>query len=158
MSPFLKPSPTVNGKVPVNGDESWKDVTVPVGGGVTTFDTVTLTAALVAALPAASLAIARNVCDPLLAAVVSQEAAYGEAVSKLPRLAPSTWNCTLATPTLSLAFAVTETVPFTVAPFAGAVIDTAGGVVSGLLLLTVTVTVALVVLLPAASFAIALTV
>jgi hypothetical protein len=58
---------------------------------------------------------------------------------------------------LSLAFAVTETVPFTVAPFAGAVIETVGGVVS-VVLLTVTVTLALVVLFPAASLATALSV
>ena len=84
-----------------------------------------------------------------------QETEYGDVVSSAPKLAPSTWNCTLATATLSLAFAVIEMVELTVAPFAGAVIETVGGVVSGLLLLTVTVTVALVVLLPAASFAIA---
>ena len=40
-------------------------------------------------------------------------------------------NCTPATPTLSDAEAVTEIVPDTVAPFAGEVMPTAGGVVSG---------------------------
>jgi hypothetical protein len=156
-SPFLNPTPTVNGNVPVSGDVSWKEVMVLPGGGGggATFDTVTVTVTLVVELPAASFAIARNVCDPLLAVVVSQEVVYGEAVSKVPRLPASSWNCTLATPTLSLALAVTETVPLIVAPFAGALIDTVGGVVSGVPLLTVTVTVALVVLLPAASLAIA---
>ena len=43
---------------------------------------------------------------------------------------PSTENSTLATPTLSLALAVTETLPDTVAPAVGAVTDTVGGVVS----------------------------
>ena len=52
-------------------------------------------------------------------------------VSKLPRFAPSNRNCTLATPTLSEAFAVTVIVPLTVTPFAGEEIDTVGGVVSG---------------------------
>ena len=74
-SPFLNPSPTVNGNVPASGDVSWKEVMVLPGGGGggATFDTVTVTVALVVELPAASFAIARNVCDPLLAVVVSQE-------------------------------------------------------------------------------------
>ena len=44
---------------------------------------------------------------------------------------PSTEIVTAVTPTLSLAEAVTVTVPDTVAPLAGAVMPTAGGVVSG---------------------------
>ncbi|OLE86547.1 MAG: hypothetical protein AUG08_14440 [Acidobacteria bacterium 13_1_20CM_2_55_15] len=44
---------------------------------------------------------------------------------------PSTEIVTAVTPTLSLAEAVTVTLPDTVAPFAGAVMLTAGGVVSG---------------------------
>jgi hypothetical protein len=79
-------------------------------------------------------------------------------VSALPTFAPSSWNCTLATPMLSEAFAVTLTVPETVAPAAGALIETVGAVVSGVVLLTVTVTAALVVELPAPSFAITLSV
>jgi len=39
-------------------------------------------------------------------------------------------NCTPTTPTLSVALAETVTVPATEAPAAGAVIETAGGVVS----------------------------
>ena len=101
--------------------------------------TVTVTLALVVLFPAASFAIARKVCGPLLDVVVFHETEYGAAVSRAPKLAPSSWNCTLATPTLSLAFAVTETVPLTVAPFAGAVIETVGGVVS-VVLLTLTAT------------------
>ena len=60
-------------------------------------------------------------------------------------------NCTPTTPTLSEALAVNWTVPDTVAPPAGAVRDTLGGVVSGLL--TVTDTVVDVCVLPAASLA-----
>ena len=56
---------------------------------------------------------------------------YGDAVSSAPRAAPSSRNCTPATPTLSLAVAETVTAePETVAPLAGAVIETVGGVVS----------------------------
>ena len=39
--------------------------------------------------------------------VVSQVSAYGAVVSSEPRLAPSSWNCTPATPTLSEALAET---------------------------------------------------
>ena len=55
-------------------------------------------------------------------------------------------NCTPATPTLSVAFAVTETVPDTMPPAAGAVIDTVGAVLS---LETVTPTADDVVRVPA---------
>src|SRR2546425_8039902 len=55
---------------------------------------------------------------------------YRDAVSSGPRLAPSSLNCTPATPTLSLAVADTVTVPDTVAPAAGAVTATVGGVPS----------------------------
>src|SRR5438445_13893084 len=56
--------------------------------------------------------------------------AYGAAVTSAPRFAPSSLNCTPTTPTLSVALAETVTVPATVAPSAGAVIETVGGVVS----------------------------
>src|SRR5207248_4390956 len=82
----------------------------------------------------------------------SQDTTYGAAVTSAPRLAPSSLNCTPTTPTLSAAFALTLTLPDTVAPFAGDVIETDGAVVS---LKTVTVTAAEVVRLPAASRAIA---
>ena len=48
----------------------------------------------------------------------------------MPVSAPSTKSSTRVTPTLSLAFAATVTVPLTVAPLAGEVIDVVGGVVS----------------------------
>jgi hypothetical protein len=54
---------------------------------------------------------------------------------------------------LSVAFAVTFTVPETVAPFAGDVIATVGGVVSGVELFTCTVIAALVVEFPEVSVA-----
>ena len=44
----------------------------------------------------------------------------------------------MVTPTLSDALAFTLTVPLTVAPFAGAVIDVVGAVVSGVVVATVT--------------------
>ena len=52
-------------------------------------------------------------------------------MTSAPSVAPSTLNCTPDTPTLSLALAVTYVVPDTVAPEAGDVIETVGGVVSG---------------------------
>jgi len=76
---------------------------------------------------------------------VFQDTIYGEDASSLPRLAPSSLNCTPTTPTLSEAVAVTLTVPEIVAPPAGAVIDTVGAVVSAATLLTVTITAADVV-------------
>src|SRR6266571_327993 len=103
----------------------------------TALDTVTVTAKEVAWLPAASRAVAASVCEPFAILVVSRATEYGAAVSSAPSTAPSNRNCTPATPTLSEASALTLIVPDTVAPFAGAVIDTVGGVVS---LNTVTVT------------------
>src|SRR5262252_901948 len=125
-----------------------------VSGGV--LFTVTVTAADVVRLPAASRATAVRVCGPLLEAVVSTATENGALVSSAPSAIPSPKNCTPTTPTLSEAFADTVTVPETVAPFAGAVMFTAGGVVSGGgPLLTVTVTAAEVFWLPAASRAVA---
>src|SRR4029077_18518910 len=94
------------------------------------FCTVTPTGADVVVLPAASLATAVSGCEPFVAVVVSHEIAYGAVVTALPRFAPSSLNCTEATPTLSDAFAVTDAVPERVAPAVGAVIETCGGVVS----------------------------
>ena len=48
-----------------------------------------------------------------------------------PRSAPSIWNVTPSTPTLSAAVAVSVTTPVTLAPWAGAVSVTVGGVRSG---------------------------
>src|SRR5205807_5439648 len=92
--------------------------------------TVTETAVALPRFPAASRATAVSVCEPLPAVVVSQVVVYGAAVTSPPRLAPSNWNCTPATPTLSLADAVTLVEPVTVWPAAGAVIETVGAVLS----------------------------
>src|SRR5437773_9163624 len=98
------------------------------GGVVSAFDTVTVTGDEVVRLPAASRAVAVRVCEPLPTVVVFQEIEYGDDVSSEPILAPSTRNCTPATPTLSEAEALTVTDPDTVAPDAGALMLTAGGV------------------------------
>ncbi len=94
------------------------------------FETVTGTPALVVTLVLKSLATAYRVCDPTLADVVSHWRVKGGESFSLPRFVLSSRYCTPATPTLSAAFTVTLTVPVTVAPLAGAVIDTVGGVVS----------------------------
>jgi hypothetical protein len=87
-------------------------------------------------LPAASRATALNVCVPFAIVVVFQVTPYGALVSSAPRFAPSTLNCTPTTPRLSDALADTVTVvPLIVAPIAGALTETEGGVVSLLLLL-----------------------
>jgi hypothetical protein len=117
--------------------------------------TVTVTAALVALFPAPSFAMARHTCGPLFVFVVSHEYVKGDAKSAAPTFAPSIWNCTLATLTLSVALADTTTVPETLAPFVGAVTVTAGGVVSLVVLSTLTVMLVLVMLFPALSVAIA---
>ena len=70
-------------------------------------------------------------------------------MTSVPSLMPSSVNCTPATPMLSVAVAVTVTVPVTIVPAVGAVRATVGGVES----LKVTVTVA-VPMLPAASRAV----
>src|SRR5436309_7315434 len=93
--------------------------------------TVTLTALAGAVLPAASRATAVTECFPWAAVEVIQARVYGAAVTSAPRFAPSSLNCTPTTATLSVALAETVIVPATVAPAAGAVIATVGGVVSG---------------------------
>ena len=106
-------------------------VMATVGGVMSGLLTVTVTVVAVAVLPAASLATALSVWTPLSTAVVSQVTAYGLVVSAAPKLAPSSLNCTLVTPTLSDAFADTvSAAPSTVAPLAGAEIATVGGVES----------------------------
>ena len=102
--------------------------TLPV---VAWLSTLTVTGAEVCVFPEVSRARAVSTCVPDVAVVVSQVTAYGAAVSSAPRFAPSSRNCTPATARLSVAVAVTLTaVPSTVAPFAGAVTATVGGVVS----------------------------
>src|SRR5947208_1016940 len=83
---------------------------------------------MVAALAPAGIG---NVCVPFAIVVVFHITLYGTPVSSAPRLAPSSLNCTPATPTLSVALAETVTdEPDTVALFAGALKETAGGVES----------------------------
>ena len=89
-----------------------------------------VTAAEVAVLPLASRATAVNVCGPGVAVVESHGTWYGLLVSSAPRFAPSSLNCTPATPPASEAVACRVTAPETVEPFAGAVTETVGGVVS----------------------------
>src|SRR5207249_1444311 len=147
ITPTLSLALAVTGTLPETVAPAAGEV-IDTDGGVVSFDTVTVTPADVVWFPAASRATALRVWLPLAALVVFHDTEYGAAVTSAPRLAPSSLNCTPATPTLSLALAVTGTVPETVAPAAGEVIDTEGGVVS---FDTVTVTPAEVVTLPAAS-------
>src|SRR5688572_11478854 len=91
--------------------------------------TVTLTAVDVPMFNAASYAFDTSECAPFVAVVVLQLHAYGDVVS-VDFSTPSSQNSTLVTPTMSEALAVTLTVPDTVAPFAGAVIDVDGACVS----------------------------
>src|SRR5687767_12038162 len=112
------------------------------------FETVTVIAADVEVLPAPSRAVAVSVCDPSLAAAVFQVAEYGAVVLSAPSATPSRKNCTPVTATLSEALAVTVIAALTVAPLAGEVIATVGATES---LTTVTVTLAEVAVLPAAS-------
>ena len=67
----------------------------------------------------------------MLAWVVSQESWYGAVVSSLPRLGPSSLNWTPGDTDVVGRVAATVTVPDTVAPSAGCVTETDGGVVSG---------------------------
>src|SRR5437867_2894570 len=101
------------------------DVMLTVGG-VVSLDTVTVTAADVAVLPAASRATALSVCEPLVAVVVFHETEYGSVVSSPPRLAPSSLNCTPATvrAPIILTFALTVVVRLTVDPDDGDVMVT----------------------------------
>jgi len=62
--------------------------------------------------------------------VVFTEMTKGAAVTAAPEFALSIFNCTLATPTLSLAVTATFTVPERVAFAAGEVIETVGATVS----------------------------
>src|SRR3954462_10750197 len=106
-------------------------IVVSCGESVTwkaAFVTVTVTGADAAVLPAVSRATAVSVCTPLTTASVFQDIVYGEAVTSEPRLAPSSLNCTPATPTSSDADAETATAPLTAAPSTGAVSVTLGAV------------------------------
>src|SRR5882672_8530889 len=67
---------------------------------------------------------------PSAAAALFHDIEQGAVRSSLPAFAPSTRNCTPATPVSSAAVAVRLTAPMTVAPPAGAVNETVGGVTS----------------------------
>src|SRR5438094_1594655 len=95
-------------------------------GGVTSFNTVTMTGAAVAVLPAASRVRAPRVWLPLATPMVFQGIVYGPTVSSAPSVAPSSRSCTPTTPTLSDALAETTADPETVAPVSGAVSETVG--------------------------------
>jgi hypothetical protein len=94
------------------------------------FATVTVTPADVLTFPAASRATAVRTCEPSAIVAELQVVAYGGVVISTPRFAPSILSWTPATPMLSLALADRVTVPVTVAPAAGAVTATVGGVES----------------------------
>src|SRR5881392_1648437 len=108
------------------------------------FATVTTTSADTAVLPAASHARADSVWPPFATPAVAHATEYGAVVFIAPSGAPSIRNCTPTTPMLSVAVAVTVTVPDTVSPAAGAVIATVAALVS-----YVTVSAAVAVLLAA---------
>src|SRR5256712_12585860 len=108
--------------------------TKEITGGV--LSTVTLTAAEAAVLPAASRATAVRPWAAFVAVGVGQEIVYGAAGTSAPRLTLSSLNCTPTMPTLSVALAEAVILPKTVAPAAGAVIETVGGVTSAMALLT----------------------
>src|SRR5688572_8613243 len=97
------------------------------GGGLLTW---TETGADTVELPAPSRAVAVTVCVPDATPRVLQETVYGERVASVPTAAPSTRNCTPATPTSSLAVAASVTVPLRDAPDAGDVTATVGAVLS----------------------------
>src|SRR5438874_441095 len=100
------------------------------GGGGAALLTVTATAAEVAALPAASRAVAERLCvEPFAYSRESHVAWYGDAVSSTPIAVVPSKNDTPATPTLSDADAVIVTTPDTV-PAAGAVMLTVGAMAS----------------------------
>jgi hypothetical protein len=102
----------------------------PVGAVIATvggwLSTVTETEAA-AVFPAVSRATAVTVWFAEETEVVFHEIEYGGEVTGKPMFTPSTWNCTLATATLSAALAVTPTVPANNAAVAGAVNETVGG-------------------------------
>src|SRR2546427_10031143 len=100
---------------------------VTAGGVRSGLLTATAIGAATPVLPDASRAIAMRVWAPFSTVVVSHEIENGGLLRSAPRVWPSTLNCTPTTPTLSAALADTVTVPMTVDPELGAMIDTVGG-------------------------------
>ena len=105
-------------------------VGVGVGAGPATLSTVAVTEPDVVLFPAASLATAVRTRRPSSTVAVFHEMEYGEEVSSDPTSTPSTLNCTPLTPISSDAVADIFTIPETVAPFDGSVIETVGAMVS----------------------------
>src|SRR5437660_93837 len=81
-------------------------------------------------LPAASKALATRVCDPLATVAVDQLKESEVELVLEATCVPSMNSCIWVTPTLSEAEAFTTTVPETVAPLTGELMETVGGVVS----------------------------
>ena len=95
------------------------------------FETFNATTAEVLVRPWASVARAATQCSPSGTVLLSQVRWYGAAVSDdVPTGTPSTTNSSAPTPVTG-DVAVRPTAPLAKAPWAGAVIVTAGGVVSG---------------------------
>ena len=134
VGPFCRvavfPLPETSLAVAPRPSSKGQPATSPGGTGGVELETVTVTGLDVPRLPAASRARACRVCWPFGADAVFQVIEYGAVVSSAPRGAPSSRNCTPATPTLSLALAETATFPETMVPGAGAVRDALGGEVS----------------------------
>lgn len=118
------------------------DVMDTVGGAVAVFLMVVETAALVAVCPAALLATAVSKWLTLESVSVFSERLKGVLVTAAPVLLPSTLNCTLVV--LDETLVETVMVPETVAPESGDVIEIVGAVE----LLTVSITLALLVVCP----------
>jgi hypothetical protein len=104
------------------------EVKASVGPGLVAvvLSTVKLTSRVVVA-PRRSLATAVSLWVPFESLVLSKLHAYGEVVSVLSG-APSSEKATFWMPLESEALALQLTVPFTVAPPAGALIESVGGV------------------------------
>jgi hypothetical protein len=105
--------------------------------------TVMVTVALVAVWADELEATAAREWLPLVSVVVFREKENGAVVTAAPELAPSTLNCTLVV--LEETLVETATVPETVAPDAGEVIEMVGAEE----LLTMTMTKALLAICPA---------
>jgi hypothetical protein len=125
------------------------DVIETVGGAVAAFLTVMETAALVAVWPSALLATALIEWVALESVAVFSERLKGAAITAVPELFPSTWNCTLMV--FAETFVVTLTMPETFAPEAGEAMETVGGAVT--VFFTVNETAALVAVWPSALLA-----
>ena len=114
------------------------DVREMVGRVVSRLLTVTVTVGADVLFPAVSYAIALSTKLPLILLSVFHTTEYGAVVSDTISVVP-TYISTFATPTLSEALAKIVTLPLSVEPAVGDVIDTVGAVMSGLFTVTLTV-------------------